>query len=46
MAKSSKGGGKARSAVSGRYVTKGYAKSNPSKTVVERDRPKGGKRKK
>ena len=38
--------GKARSAISGRYVKKSYAKRNPRITVVERDKPKGGKRKK
>ena len=44
MAKKSSGGGKtpagSRSAVSGRYVTPGYAKSHPSTTVTE-SRPKG-----
>lgn len=45
--KSSSSGGKARSAITGRYVTKGYAKRNPKITVVERDKPKrSGKRKK
>lgn len=45
--KSSSGRGKARSAISGRYVTKPYAKRNPRITVVEHDKPKsGGKKKK
>lgn len=35
-----KGSGKARSAVSGQYVKKGYAAKNPRTTVVERDRVK------
>jgi len=47
MAKKPFSGGKARSAVSGRYVTKSYAKRNPRITVVEHDKSKsGGKRKK
>jgi hypothetical protein len=33
--------GKARSAITGRYVTKNYAKRHPKTTVVERDKPKG-----
>ena len=45
--KSSSGGGKGRSAISGRYVTKAYAKRNPRITVVEHDKPKSaGKKKK
>jgi hypothetical protein len=39
-----KGSGKARSALSGRYVTKKYAKANPGKTVVEHDKGKGSKK--
>jgi hypothetical protein len=35
-----KSGGKARSAVTGKYVKKSYAKANPGKTVVEHDKPK------
>ena len=31
---------KARSAKTGRYVKKSYAKRNPDTTVVERDKPK------
>ena len=39
--------GKARSAISGRYVKPGYAKAHPRTTVVEHDKPKsGGKRRK
>jgi hypothetical protein len=34
----SQSGTKARSAKSGQYVTKDYAKKNPSTTVVERDK--------
>ncbi len=30
--------GKARSAITGRYVKKSYAKTHPKTTVVERDR--------
>ena len=46
MAKSSKPNpGDARSAKSGRYVTPEYAKKHPTTTVVERDKPKGGKKK-
>ena len=37
--------GKARSAVSGRYVKKSYAKRNPRTTVVEHDKPKSGPKK-
>lgn len=45
MAKTPKG--KVRSAVTGRYVPKSRAKTNPRETVTERDKPKsGGKRKK
>ena len=33
-------GTRARSAKSGQYVTKSYAKSNPSTTVVEKSRTK------
>ena len=44
--KPSSGGGKARSAVTGRYVKKSYADKNPRTTVVERDKPKGGGKKK
>ncbi len=41
MSKSkSSGSGKARSAVSGRYVAKEYAKSHPRTTVVERTKKK------
>lgn len=36
----SKGSGKARSAVTGQYVKKGYAVKHPRTTVVERDRVK------
>ena len=46
MAKGSSSGGKARSAGTGRYVTKEYADRNPKTTVVERDKPKGGGKKK
>ena len=49
MAKKPPAGGKARSAITGRYVNKGYAKRNPRITVVEHDKPrrsgKGKKRK-
>jgi hypothetical protein len=41
MAKRGSGGGKARSAISGRYVTKSTAKRNPRTTVVERSSKKG-----
>ena len=41
-----KSSGKVRSAVSGRYVKKGEAKRNPRETVTERDRPRGGGKKK
>lgn len=37
---SKKKGGKARSAITGRYVSKNYAKKHPKTTVVERDKPK------
>ena len=33
-------GGKARSAVNGRYVSKDYARKHPKTTVVEHDRSK------
>ena len=47
MAKKPPSGGKARSAITGRYVKKGYAKRNPRITVVEHDKPRsGGKKKK
>jgi len=36
--KKSSGGGKARSAISGRYVRKSTAKKNPRTTVVEHDK--------
>lgn len=39
-ADAAKQAGKARSAVSGKYVTKGYAAKNPRTTVVERQRKK------
>lgn len=32
--------GKARSAVTGRYVKKSYADKNPKTTVVEKSKPK------
>lgn len=35
MAKKGEGSGKYRSAVSGRYVTKGHGKSSPKTTVKE-----------
>ncbi len=35
-------GGKARSAETGKYVKKSYAKSHPNTTVIEHDKPKGG----
>ena len=35
-----KGSGKARSAITGRYVTKGFAKKHPKTTQVEATRPK------
>ena len=35
-------GGKARSAVTGKYVKPNYAKTHPNTTVVEHDKPKGG----
>ncbi len=44
MARKSSSGGKARSAVTGKYVKKSYAKQNPSKTVVEHDKPKPKKK--
>jgi hypothetical protein len=40
MAPKKKSGGKARSAITGHYVTKDYAKKNPKTTVVEHDKPK------
>jgi hypothetical protein len=36
MAKISKSANKARSAITGAYVKPGYAKANPTTTVVER----------
>ena len=45
MAKKPSSGGKVRSAVSGRYVKKSQAKTNPRETVTERDRPRGGRKK-
>ncbi|MBK8945435.1 MAG: multidrug transporter [Ignavibacteriae bacterium] len=33
-------GSKARSAISGKYVTKGYAKSHPKTTVLESSKKK------
>lgn len=38
MAKKATSSGKARSAVTGRYVTQAYAKSHPKTTVVEHDK--------
>ena len=38
--------GKARSAVTGRYVKPSYAKTHPKTTVVEHDKPKGSGKKK
>jgi hypothetical protein len=35
-----KSSGKARSAVTGKYVTKGHAAKNPRTTVVERRKPR------
>jgi hypothetical protein len=43
MAKKS-GGSKARSAISGKYVTKKHAKNNPKTTVVEKTKPKTKKK--
>jgi len=40
MAKGKGSSGKARSAKTGRYVTKKTAKSSPSTTVVEKDKKK------
>jgi hypothetical protein len=40
MARKPSSSGKARSAVSGKYVKKSYAKANPSRTVVEHDKPR------
>lgn len=37
---------KSRSAVTGRYVKKSYAKSHPNTTVNEKTKPSGGKPKK
>ena len=37
-------GGKARSAVTGRYVTKGYAKAHPRTTVIETPKRRSGKK--
>jgi hypothetical protein len=42
--KSSSGGGKARSAKTGEYVTKEYAKKRPATTVVEHDKKKPKKK--
>jgi len=42
MAKKPTTGGKARSAVTGKYVKKSYAAKNPKTTVIEHDKPKGG----
>ncbi len=39
MAKISKSATKARSAVTGSYVKPGYAKANPTTTVIERAKP-------
>jgi hypothetical protein len=39
MAKGSKSAVKARSAVTGAYVKPGYAKANPTTSVIERARP-------
>jgi hypothetical protein len=36
-----KGSGKARSAISGRYVTKAHAARSPKTTVVEKSKGKG-----
>lgn len=44
MAKGKSSGSKARSAVTGKYVKKSYAKSHPKTTVVEKS--KGGSKKK
>ena len=38
MAKSKSGGSRARSAITGRYVTKSTAKHHPRTTVVERNK--------
>lgn len=35
-----KGSGKARSAITGKYVKKSYAKNHPKTTVIEKDKPK------
>lgn len=41
MAKTRKSNtGKARSAVTGRYVTKSHARKHPKTTVIERDKPR------
>jgi hypothetical protein len=40
MSRGKKSGGKARSAITGRYVKKDYAKKHPKTTVVEHDNPK------
>lgn len=37
-------GTRARSASSGRFVTKGYARRNPAKTVVETIKKRSGKK--
>lgn len=41
----SKSSGKARSAITGKYVKPSYAKAHPNTTVVERAKPRGGKKK-
>jgi hypothetical protein len=40
------GGGKARSAISGRYVKPSTAKRHPKTTVVEKSNSNGGSKKK
>jgi hypothetical protein len=44
MAKGKSSGGNARSAITGRYVTKAQARRSPNTTVTE-SRSKGGRRK-
>ncbi len=47
MAKKASGGSsgsKARSAITGRYVTKSYAKAHPRTTVVEAPKRRSGKK--
>jgi hypothetical protein len=41
-----KGNSKSRSAVTGRYVKKGYAKEHPNTTVTEHDKKKPAPNKK